>query len=93
MCSWSEEEPEPFAHSLVKQVKQKVCVYLDSVFISSGATWTLKLLVILTGKVFSTKLSKANFLFEIRKIAVCFLWLSLPGHYRVIDEALLAETT
>ena len=32
-------------------------------------------------------------LFEIRKIAVCFLWLSLPGHYRVADEALLAETT
>ena len=27
------------------------------------------------------------------KIAVCFLWLSLPGHYRVTDEALLAETT
>ena len=26
------------------------------------------------------------------KIAVCFLWLSLPGHYRVTDEALLAET-
>ena len=32
-------------------------------------------------------------LFEIRKIAVCFLWLSLPGHYRVTDEALLAKTT
>ena len=32
-------------------------------------------------------------LIEIRKIAVCFLWLSLPGHYRVTDEALLAETT
>ena len=32
-------------------------------------------------------------LFEIRKIAVCFLRLSLPGHYRVIDEDLLAETT
>ena len=32
-------------------------------------------------------------LFEIRKIAACFLWLSLPGHYRVTDEALLAETT
>ena len=32
-------------------------------------------------------------LFEIRKIAVCFLWLSLPGDYRVTDEALLAETT
>ena len=32
-------------------------------------------------------------LFEIRKIAVCFLWLSLSGHYRVTDEALLAETT
>ena len=32
-------------------------------------------------------------LFEIRKIAVSFLWLSLPGHYRVTDEALLAETT
>ena len=32
-------------------------------------------------------------LFEIRKIAVCFLWLSLPDHYRVSDEALLAETT
>ena len=32
-------------------------------------------------------------LFEIRKIAVCFLLLSLPGDYRVTDEALLAETT
>ena len=32
-------------------------------------------------------------LFEIRKIAVCFLWLSVPGHYRITDEALLAETT
>ena len=32
-------------------------------------------------------------LFEISKIAVCFLWLSLPGDYRVTDEALLAETT
>ena len=31
-------------------------------------------------------------LFEIRKIAVCFLWLSLPGDYRVTDEALLVET-
>ena len=31
--------------------------------------------------------------FEIRKIAVCFLWLSLHGDYRVTDEALLAETT
>ena len=33
----------------------------------------------------------SDFLFEIRKIAV-FLWLSLPGDYRVTDEALLAET-
>ena len=32
-------------------------------------------------------------LFEIRKIAVCFLWLSLPDDNRVTDEALLAETT
>ena len=32
-------------------------------------------------------------LFENRKIAVCFFWLSLPGHYMVSDEALLAETT
>ena len=32
-------------------------------------------------------------LFLILKIALCFLWLSLPGHYRVTDEALLAETT
>ena len=32
-------------------------------------------------------------LFEIRKIVVCFLWLSLPGDYRVTDEALLATTT
>ena len=32
-------------------------------------------------------------LLEIRKIAVCFLWLSLPRQYRVTDEALLAETT
>ena len=31
--------------------------------------------------------------FEIRKIAVCFLWLSLLGHYRVTVEALLDETT
>ena len=28
----------------------------------------------------------------LHNIAVCFLWLSLPGHYRVTDEALLAET-
>ena len=32
-------------------------------------------------------------LFEIRKIAVYFLWTSLPGHYSVTDEALLAEIT
>ena len=32
-------------------------------------------------------------LFEIRKTAVCFLWLSFAGHYRVTDEALLVETT
>ena len=32
-------------------------------------------------------------LFEICKIAVCFLWLSLPGDCMVTDEALLAETT
>ena len=32
-------------------------------------------------------------LFEVLKIAVCFLWLSLPGNYRVTDEALLAETS
>ena len=32
-------------------------------------------------------------LFESRKIAVGFLWLSLPGDYRITDEALLAETT
>ena len=34
-----------------------------------------------------------DFLFEIRKIAVCFFWLSLPGDCRVTDEAFLAETT
>ena len=32
-------------------------------------------------------------LFEIRKIEVCFFWVSLPGHYRVTDKVLLAETT
>ena len=32
-------------------------------------------------------------LFEIRKIAVSFLWFPLPGHFRVTDGALLAETT
>ena len=32
-------------------------------------------------------------LFEIRKIAVYFPWLPMPGDYRVTDEALLAETT
>ena len=31
--------------------------------------------------------------FEIRKNAVCFLRLSLPGDWRVTDEDLLAETT
>ena len=34
-----------------------------------------------------------DYLLEIRKIALCLLWLSLPGHYRVTDEALFAETT
>ena len=32
-------------------------------------------------------------LFEIRKIAESFPWLSLSVPYRVTDEALLAETT
>ena len=32
-------------------------------------------------------------LFEIRKIAVRFPWISLTGDYRVTDEAFLAETT
>ena len=32
-------------------------------------------------------------LFEIRKIVACFLRVSFPAHYRVTDEALLAETT
>ena len=42
----------------------------------------------------SFKILKFDILiFEIRKIAVCFLWLLLPGDYRVTDEALLAETT
>ena len=36
---------------------------------------------------------KVGCLFEVRKITVCFLWLLLPGDYRVTDEALLAETT
>ena len=34
-----------------------------------------------------------DYLFEICKIAVCFLWLSLLGDYRVTGEAVLAETT
>ena len=34
-----------------------------------------------------------NCLFEIRKVVVCFLRLSLLGDYWVTDEALLAETT
>ena len=42
---------------------------------------------------FSRDLTHFICLFEIRKLAVCFLWLSLPGHYRVTDEVLLAETT
>ena len=32
-------------------------------------------------------------LFENPKIAVCFFCLSLPGHYRVTDEGLLAQIT
>ena len=39
------------------------------------------------------KVKRIDCLFEIRKIAVCFLWLLLSGDYRVTDEALLAETT
>ena len=35
---------------------------------------------------------RVDCLFEIRKIAVCFLRLLLPDHYRVTGEALLAET-
>ena len=37
--------------------------------------------------------SLGRLLFEVRRIVVCFLWLSLPDDYRVTDEALLAETT
>ena len=38
------------------------------------------------------RLENSDCLYEIRKIAEC-LWLSLPGDYKVTDEALLAETT
>ena len=34
-----------------------------------------------------------DYLFEFRKIAACFFWLSLPAHYNVTAEALLVETT
>ena len=34
-----------------------------------------------------------DYLFGIRKMTAFFLWLSLPAHYMVTDEALLAETT
>ena len=35
-----------------------------------------------------------DLLFNLFRIALgYFLWLSLPGDYRVTDEALLAETT
>ena len=37
--------------------------------------------------------SRQVFIYLDPKIAVCFLWLSLPGDYKVTDEALLAETT
>ena len=30
---------------------------------------------------------------KFEKNAACFIWLLLPGDYRVTDEALLAETT
>ena len=46
-----------------------------------------------TDLIFSKTRLVIDCLFEIRKIAVYFLWLSLPGDYRVTDEALLAETT
>ena len=36
---------------------------------------------------------KSTAYLKFAKIAVCFLWLSLPGDCRVTDEALLAETT
>ena len=37
---------------------------------------------------------RCNFMAKMNnEIGVCFLWLSLPGDYRVTDEALLAETT
>ena len=36
---------------------------------------------------------KSTAYLKFAKIAVCFLWLSLPGDCKVTDEALLAETT
>ena len=49
-------------------------------------------LPVVSGK--SQKSTDVKFsLFEICKIVICFPWLSLPGHYRVPDEALLAKTT
>ena len=44
--------------------------------------------------IFSARVSTVRgYKFENRKIAVCFLWLSLPGDYRITNEALLAEIT
>ena len=49
---------------------------------------------------FTRKLSKSAKTLQVVKpliidvhILQCFLWPSLPGDYRVTDEALLAETT
>ena len=69
---------------------RQVFIYLDPILIYIGqdvgsdciSSWSLLIFLLWI-----------DCLFEICKIMVCFLWLSFPGDYRVIDEALLAETT
>ena len=61
---------------------RQVFIYLDPILMYVSL-WTDSLF----------EIRKIDCLFEIRNIAVCFLWLSLPGDCRVTDEALLAETT
>ena len=74
---------------------KQVSIYLDPIliYISLPPTFFLmNVFIALEGSHFWFYIW-FDWLFEIRKIAVCFPWLLMPGDYRVTDEALLAETT
>ena len=68
------------------RMRSLICAFVGIMSLTSFLmTWLLYIM----GDLFASKVFPFSELISVST----FLWLSLPGDYRVTDEALLAETT